>query len=471
MLERREIGSYEALPLAREAWEARIKEGGVSYEDIWNWVLTIDDAGAGSIPTSMGMTWILRNPEMFEFLMVDVTDFLDQTIEVYSQAPADDPARSLSYRLLNCFIISNELVSMIRDDRRLELVSWIYTNCGARNHAWLVAAILNGIGRNEIAQMIIDRLRVVEVKRGMANDVHEFLRLGSDSMANSGIWNNLRLLGVPQSRIMAELSPDKATHPHLVINAFIEQVEGQGVAHNDDRLEYMDLKPWWMLDNDQLVEAIEICAEKSPNEVLRAASNLRLRLPVKSGLLIAGAALGLTNLRQVPMTVLEELPHEAKRAVALRLDPIGEASHWTHYNLATFLLSLCASMDKPEARKFFREVVLEKLGGANTMVVYRAWRRLKLNHADLEHTLRSRLEDNGFLVGTVVRDTFHNRRIGRDEIQMAVKVGSTTFIHERGGHRYYPCEGDEVIFKADGRRLTPYVVVVYFTPIFKDIRD
>lgn len=486
--------SYDRLNAARDAILAKIEDGTAKPEDMLSFALLVDDCGYEVIPQSAGMPWIMANPTKFTEIVGDADLFMQAALHAYdtaceqkaAQTDFESPLLSLPHWFFQGFIQSAELLTLLSPQWRERFIHELYPRFGSWNNGWINAAIMAGVTRQVIAQAIIERLRRTQVRHGMANDVHDFIEYGIGDRHSAPIRSTLHSLGIAVSRgsdLYNRILSDP-THGfdliHQEVLACLTSLKaGDGYTHQNEPFTmnlrkytetekwhycFGDFKPWDMLTNQELSIALAICGSKAPNKLMGARVQMERRLPSAAvDAHIAQAILGLESLDRIPEDELKRLDARTRKALAKRLD-LAHTPHYATRHTFSFLLRLVVDLEG-EGEAFFREVVAPTLTENTISTAFIAWRRLGLSHPQLEDSLEYRLDQAGYWYGTIEQG-----RHPKGGTQMLVHHGHLKMVQARGHHRYFPSEGDLVLYRVDGHYLTPRVVAVYFTPIMKDVR-
>lgn len=499
------IGGYDEIEKVREHFQTLVDLSSATIEDVLNHILTIDNAGHDTIPCSMGMDWIHRNPNAFREVVVNVDRFVTLVLEVANWAqkmqeragdrvhPTIAAGLDLGREFFPSFIMSWRLMRLLSPTMRESFVNEFYPRWGATNNLWITAAFQTGVPRSQIASAIIERLRAVRVERGMANDVDDFLRYGAgDHNDQAAVIVTMRRLGLePTARAQVEEIMNNPLIGFDKIEAMVKEREDalergeqweprsefspSWLNHDADRsseamwsYRFAELKPWLVLSRHELMEALEVCAGKMPGATIAALDTnySARRLGYAEHRRVTQAAiLNMTEMDGVNQEVLSRRLELVERIqLARQLEAPKET--WGAKPLAQFLFKIVYDLDEGERWEFWSQVVKPALENVDASTCYRAWRQLKLENRDIEYRLLQWLEPEGWWVGKI--KCIPHPKGGT---QKGVPVGDEIFVQARDDHRYFPTEGDEVLFKPlNGRRLSPCVTAVYFTPVTKDVQ-
>lgn len=473
----RDIGSYERLDIERKQFEGKIGNRTTTEDDLIAYVLTIDDAGYEIIPSSEGMQWIHRNPDTFVQIVGDVDRFflrilclsgISQDSWEVDETNESRTAHSLRYWFLKSFLLSRTLMRLLSYGMRERYIRLLYPQIGAHNNCWLHAAILNCIPREVIATAILEGLKRDRSEPGMANKVDDFLSYGGGRPEDAPVHVALRSLKVRED-LIDELRSDLKQDPTVGFQE-IEQRLKKGVEPIMVGFHcFPEFKPWFVLNNHELAEALFICAERSPSRVINLMDDHRLTTRLKPDArarLVTHAMTQMKSLSGLNVQRLEQLLNlEARQNLARQLVPVKNYEHYTHKPTAQFLLRILCELPKLERERFWI-VIGTVLEHASASVIYCAWRQLKLDESEVEFRLRCRLEQAGYMTGTIEQGSSPNGGVQ----WMVQSQYQHWYVQSRDQHRYFPKKGDLVLFHTpSGRRLTPFVTAVHFTPIMKDI--
>lgn len=472
-MEARTLGSYDAVRTARAEFEDKVEDNSATRVDLIRYILTIDEAGYETIPTSMGMQWIHRNSQSFQKLVGDVDSFLEHALDLAKVSRTDDVEdiefmdglHALRYWFLRSIICFKELMGLLTQEWRETFVRDIYPKVGASNSTWISAVVLCGVPREMIAQAILKRLEHVKVEKGMANDVEEFLRYGGGGVHDAPIHVALRSLGV-QLGMIEGLHEAIAQDPTAGFTK-IEQHIRMGIQPKETAFGgFPEIPPWFVLNNDELAQALQICAIKAPAETLNILRDERIKPRLKDAdvdTIVTLAYRLMTSLSGVNISTLERLlTFWEREELARQLTPVD--AHYLHKTTAQFLFQIVLELS-PRAKReeFWESVVVPVLKSVPTSTLYCAWRQLMCDEDEIEQTLLRWLDEEDYAIGMICK-----RPHFRGGMQMCVDDGLTRYVQAHGNHRYFPKKGDLVLFKRDGHPLTLKVVAVNFIPVMKD---
>jgi hypothetical protein len=496
--------NHDAVDAARETFKAKVAGGSATWDDIITFILTFSD-GYDYIPYSLGMDWMHRNADEFSVVVKDANAFVERVLAAAdwahskAQSVGDRRHDSISAGLVlgreffRGFIASWRLMRLLTPAMRERFVDEFYPRFGAMNNLWIKAALMNGVPRSRIASAIINRLRATKVEQGMANCVHDFLRHGAGSDRNDQagvVIATLRRLGFKLST--REEIDEIFRNPEIGLRKVEKMVREREEAltngrkwmpkceftpfwlsQNDDSspeamwsYRFAEIRPWVVLTSYELVEALEVCADKMPGHTINALqgeyAEHRLDAAQQSRVLQA-AILKMTRLDGVDEKFLSSRLLLADR-VRLAWQMEKPASAHAIRPLAQFLFRIVCDNPNDSRADFWEKTVVPLLKDADASVCYRAWRQMALVNKGVEKRLRGWLKEQKWRMGAI-------KRIAHPKggTQMAVSEGEQSFVQARDSHDYFPAEGDEVLFRPEsGRRLTPYVTAVYFTPVMKN---
>ncbi len=461
----REIRSSDERDILEAEFRAKIEGCTATKEDVVGYVLTI------CYNESLGMRWIHAHPEEFGGVVGDVDQFMNWVCEISEIDPeaqtdlnvnAWSGNHMLCYWFIQSFIMSAKTLSLLSLTWRERYVFELYPRFGANNHGWIGNALVSGVSRDIIVYAIIERLRRTKVVEGSVNAIHDFLISGDGDQYD--LLTALLSLGVDRKTADTWL-PQLGIDP-LPALVEIESRLRQGIQPNLTR--FPDLKPWAVLSNQELADALLICAEKAPGKTLSTLlwSSVKPRLNLDAvDKIVTCARQNMRSLKDVSVETLERLlTLSGRERLARGLNPVSETRPYLHKATAQFLFRIVVELPQGQREKFWMDVVPYVLKDVRASVLYPAWRQLKLEEHDVETTLLNWLDRENYLVGTIVQGTHP-----KGGIQMMVEVDGHRYVQDRYAHRYYPNKGDLVLFPRTGMSLTPYVTSVAFVPVMKDI--
>jgi len=463
--------AYDRLNARRDEFVAKIDDGTATHADMMNFMLLIDSCGHETVPSSVGMEWIWGNPARFAEIVGNVDEFVHEVCVLLDLAEAE-PAENtweiqqLRYRFFRSFIGNRDLLGLLSPKMREEFVTEFYPRHGAHNNGWISAALRVGVSRETIAHAILTKLRNTEVVRGMASSIGDFVRFGTglnDAPVHSALWS----LGITRDE-MSVLRPAIEADPTNGIAEVTRRLALGIVPRQDQFTGFPEFDPWWVLTNQELEEALLICAAQVPGETMTAIGHAAIakRLDARAKERIQMAVLNsMTSLDGVSIETIERnLSLTGRVMLAMRL--AAGPHEWLRTITAQFLFRIMVELDRSKREAFWVETVERLIVGTSPATLYRTWRQLKLEEPDVEITLRRNLEAANYAIGTVRRG--QNPKGGT---QWMVEIGRFRFVEERNQHRYFPTDGDLVVFSTNGRHLTPTVIVTTFTPVMKEVRD
>jgi hypothetical protein len=387
---------------------------------------SIDTAGHETIPYSIGMRWILRNPVEFMMAVGYAYPFFCQCVD-------------MDY--IDGVLFSEELLRFIPENRRADLVRMILERHTPANNGWVKPCLDAGIPRDELARMVIDKLRAhnAETSRGYWNFLeHDFLRYGAGRVEGNAL--------------------------------------GAGLYFGEEHT------LWSLLTDDQLYEAIVICADKAPgllfsagdiNSRITLVQKLQLRLSKEQVLqLLELAADNLQSMSDVSLDIFGQLPLVHRTQIATKLDG----------GSLELVIQLALEMDNAKGRKFCARYAHRFTNGNAADNMRRLWTPLQnildnctladvatVHKADVaihvQRRLYQRIMDEGFIYAQVEMGSYYNRKAGQHLPQAQVKINGLTYVQDRFQHRYSAKNGEWVIIDPKrGKQLTPKVVSVVFIP-------
>ncbi|HET6747439.1 MAG TPA: hypothetical protein VFH06_05020 [Candidatus Saccharimonadales bacterium] len=377
------------------------REGTVSLELLDTAVESTHPDGYEGIPYSQGVRWISEHTQLF----LELLEAAGSSVEEFYRRHLDN--FHVGEDLLN-----NEwLLLALGDEQRVPFVREVFLAAGAAYDYWLVHALKVGISKDDLAEMIFEKLRQtkVEYRYNVINFTkHAFVGNGSGRVR--------------------------------------QLTNGHGVFEEPDSY-------WGILDDEQLLTAMQIVAKTAPNmlfsgrgsnEWFTTSEKLRLRLgDSKVDALLELAATNLQSFDLVSLDVMAKLPLCVQLDLARRFTPSG-----------TWVIQMALEMDA--ANGGF--ALLKELGDVlrtNSVTTYKWWLtqepdsdNLRLSQ-EIERRLLSALRDEGWLTGTLKTEKYQGRT------QLYVRAGQCKYIKDRrqitydlpGGSRKFPHAGDVVLFR------------------------
>lgn len=385
------------------------REGTVTLELLDIAVESTHPDGYEGIPCSQGLRWISTHTQTF----LELLEAASSSVEEFYR------------RHLNNFHVGHDLLNdewlllALGDERRAPFVREMFLATGDVYDHWLDLALRVNISRGDLAEMILEKLRLttVDLRRNVSN----FTR-----------------------------------------HAFMANGSGRMYRLADGRGGFQELNSYWgILDDEQLLAAMQIVANTTPNllfaptdfnEPFNVSEKLRLRLgDDKVNALLEFAAQNLQSLDLVSQDVLATLPLCAQLGLARRLTPFGT---WT----------IQMTLGMGEAHGGIE--LLRELGGTlktNSVSIYTWWcaQRPESDNrlsTEIERLLVQALKDEGYLTGALMTKTYK----GRSQFQVRGSDGCT-YIKDRhqttyklNGMDVFPDEGDVVLFRqGSGYPLSP----------------
>jgi hypothetical protein len=376
---------------------------------------TEDFCGYETIPTSVGFNWLRKdgNAERFaEFIDGDALDFYNGHLHNYYIT------NILHNLTLFSLIPETERAGFVRDvmDRHTTSGRWVRTVVEA------------GVPPADLAPIILDLLRSTEVNlTGSGTDFlsYEFLEYGAGHISRG-------LTGL-----------HFAEHHTL----------------------------WSVLTDEQFVEAIGICADKAPS-LLFGGPNINSRITLIQKLdarltrsqvddLLEEAANKLPNLGGVSLDALARVPFDVRLALARRLDRPLELVVRLALELGEDDGGMAVYAEFIDS---FAQVTAESYQQLYPLLRPPQKQEMDIVASVINIELVKVLVSSGFVIGTVVNDTFYNKRTGRTQQDLRVGWNGKTYVKDRSLHRPSPVkEGDLVIIDTkSGRHLKPRVIAVDF---------
>jgi hypothetical protein len=502
-----ESESYKRLEQKRDAFLAKINDGSATREDMLSFVLLINHCGYETIPQSDGMQWIRYNVEKFAEIVGDMDEFMEVVMSAYeaalSQREGEDVFRSPLLSLPNWFFQGimrhEELMTLLSLEWREKFVRELLPRFGSTSNGWINVAIMSGVSRKVIATAIVEQLRRIKVSKN-SHDVDDFIKYGSDDRGIDPKYGTLRNLGYSrefQSNAHKEFERDPEFGFRLIRlraircldslaagNGYTHQVEPFSMHHRTYSARekwwycFGDFKPWDMLTDPELTEALLICASKASTEVLRSREKMQKRLNEGTvDKIITCAVTQLKELHRVPESELERLSLEARRSLASRLE-IDSDKHLMDYEIKPilrFLLRLTVDLGDT-GKTFWNEVVKPFITEERIVSAFIEWRRLDLRHDKIDGSLLRQLDEAGCWFGYIQQGKIPSGK-RRGQTQHYVDLHDDgriiRYVCNRDIHRgYYPQVGEEVVFSY--RRATALVhgevYVTIMTPVMRDVR-
>lgn len=402
------ICDYKELGTINDGLDMAAQTGSLTATLLGKAVDTEDSCGYETIPESVGIAWMLRNPEAFGEQIDDALAFYREHLDNYYIA---------------AILRSKDLFELISEGERVRFMRDVIAR-HTTDGRWVRTVIEAGVPRADVAGAILDKLRATDVdlsKSGIDFLSYEFLEYGAGYISRS---------------FFGLVFDDKYTL-------------------------------WSVLSDDEFIEALRICIDKAPNLLfggpdinsrITLIQKLDLRLPRNQvDAILLEAAAKLQNLGHVSIDALDRLPFDVRLDITRRtggpLDLVVRLA--LELGSENGGLALC-----DEFRESF------------ALVNSDTYRRLHpLLRSTNDHTMVSvinpelvnALVSNGFIIGTVIWGTHYHRRTRSVREQLQVEWNRTTYVQSRYQHRYFPKEGDLVIINTKyGHSLAPRVVAVDF---------
>ncbi|PJA45668.1 hypothetical protein CO174_01905, partial [Candidatus Uhrbacteria bacterium CG_4_9_14_3_um_filter_50_9] len=250
-------------------------------------------------------------------------------------------------------------------------ISEIYPRFGASNDGWVSSAIRLGVSRQIIADAILKRMRETD----MAPAFIEYGYADRPSQPWSALWS----LGVSRDQ-MDRLRPQIQQNPSIGVNEIERRLAAGTIPQENDFHSFYGFHLWDVLTNEELYEALMVCAEKSPNRTLKAMDleEVKRRLTLEQIDRIVTAILTkLTSLEHLTLeTVERHYTLSGREIIAHQLKPIK--LDYLSKMTAQFLFKVLCEMQKGKREAFFWDVVVPVVGDVSPVRLYSAWRQLEL---------------------------------------------------------------------------------------------
>jgi len=417
------IRSYDAVHEIERELDQAAANGTLTEERLALALDQSDEAGFETIPYSIGMNWIRRNPQAFARAVEDPFAFICSHLDNYG---------------IRGFLYYEELLKLVAEDRRAELVRAVLMRCTPSNNSWVESCLSVGVSREELAQMMLDKLCGCEVDTTahVWNFLeHDFLRYGAGRVESNRLGGGLRF------------------------------AEGNTL--------------WSLLTDEQLYEAVSICADKAPsllfstgdiNSRITLVRKLRLRLSEATvQQLLLEAAYNLKSLGGVSLDIFSQLPLVDRRLIAEKLDG----------GSLELVIRLALEMGGTQGREFCTKYAERFNDGSAVDNIRRLWAMLAAKYdvsssedvltaevaLHVQRRLIQRLKNEGFIYAQAKMGSYFNRKAGRNLPQAQVEFNGLIYVQDRFQRRYNAKDGDWVIIDPKrGKQLTPKVVSVVFVP-------
>ena len=414
------------------------------------------------IDRSIGFAWLASNSELFNTtatrLGFKVGDFLIE----------HGGLCWVGSRVL----LHSEVVALIPESEREAFVKEIYRRHGAFNNGWIGVVTTAGVPLSTVAELILTKLTAVADNcedSNVVNAVWDFLANHGSTYPGDIHWS--MLTDTRFSEVMGKLA-DREPASFLAQQVCIEGRLGKERYEELARLVEprrhepaphftMSWEPtqWAALSDAQFVQAMSICARKSPVHFFGKRSQIEERIGKDAfNALALEAVLRMDKLSADQQKFVAEQPLPFQLQVARKLNASAE-----------FLIALMLKLNSTDGADLYREksTVFDT---AHIATLYRStW---ALRHQDgkslapwLERELERRLTEAGYIVRTVTEGTFTPRGSSSPQRQLQVVDNGRTYVVERGQRDYYPKAGDVVIIHArSASSLTPRVFAATFLP-------
>lgn len=315
-------------------------------------------------------------------------------------------------------LLRSEILRLVPESERLAFIREAYLKNGARNYGWIDAALEAGVPREAVADLLLEKLRAATADR------------------------------------------DQEYNYATAARDFIEY--GNGDSYRNP--------PWSMLDDARFLEAVRICAEKTPRTVFSRLEKIRRRLDEATiTALRLEAAKRPGAIGELPYEELRRLPYETQFAMVEQLRP-DDASVKAVRLIVNVLMEGTVAAIEPLCARL--DPILAKI---DPVVCYRTtWKDRQESQnrhvaAWFEEKFKGHVRLAGYRIGTVTTGTYADRRSRSPRRQMQVVADGRTYVQSRYQHRYFPGTGDTVIFyPGRGHQLTPLVTAVMFIPAHND---
>jgi hypothetical protein len=394
----------------------------------------INPDGFEGIPFSDGMRWIARHTQAFLELLeaesIGVEEFFQQHLHNHE---------------VDGLLWNSWLLLALGDERRVDFVCEVFLAGGAVNQDWLTAALSAGLTKEQLAEMVLDKLRqdrIHPVYNYVNFTKHEFVGRGSGRIER--LWNG--------------------------------------------SLRFDEYRPtyWSMLSDGQLFEASRIVISKCPGVFFASsqsyhdaclAEKLALRLSDEQvNQLLIEAADAIETLDSVNPKVLKLLPLDVQLKTARRL---AQQDQVVPLWVANMALTIGSENGGLELLSEFEE------GFGSDIAAYQQWYQrcesfikgqepgdLKVVER-VTDLFRQAFKKDGWIFGTLREEVHQSRH------QLYVQAGRRKYVQDRhqttygqsGGMRTFARVGDVVLFRAEsGRMLVPgRVWAVSFTLLHRPL--
>lgn len=396
------LRNYREVRELKEALNDAAANGTLDIEILDEAVLAIDHAGYETIPESIGWPWIKKNHDAFMAVVDDVAEFI---------------RRHLNDEYVYHVLYNAPLLGEVPQDMRTALVRDVLLHSNAGNSYWIRVLVDElDIPAHDLGEIIIEKLAVTSVEPRHYNFVENvFLAYGS---------GHVGCMRHPAGEFMP------------------------GLWRFEERLTL-----WSVLDEEQFVEALSICAAKCPwvffdsytNHELTVTQKLRIRLSDgQFDEILAVASKHLTSLNIVSFELFERLSPENQVALLDRFETIPVIL------LAELALSRGFTGGGIEPCMRFSK----SFANGGDQVVINNYRRLwnKLNAAEDQDMakvildfMQAALTKHNIIYGQLKKGTYFNKRAQRQVEQLFIQHHGVRYVQSRNQHRYFPEEGDMVL--------------------------
>lgn len=397
------IRTYEELGTFKNKLNEAVATGTLTTELLDEAITMVDHAGYETIPESIGWPWISKNHDAVVAVIGDVAEFV---------------RRNLDTEDIDLVLYNTKLLSMVPQKEQFGLVRDVLLDGGVRNSHWARGLIEDlGIPRHDLGEIIIEMLAAATVKpqRRYNFAEHTFLAYGS-------------------GRVGCMRFPAGEFKP--------------GLWRFEETLTL-----WSVLDDEQFMFAMRICAANCPqvffdsysSHELTVAQKLRIRLSDEQfDEILAEASKHLTSLHGVSFELFERLSPENQTTLLDRFDTVPVSL------LAELALRRGFTGGGIELCMRFRQSFTE--GGDQVVIsnYRRLWNRLSTaEDQDMAKAILAFMESSlnlfGVAYGTAVEGTFFNKRLGRELPQVSFRHKGVKYVQKTSQMRYTAKNGDMVL--------------------------
>lgn len=358
---------------------------------------------------SIGGDWIRSHPQMFGALPINHEQFLLEHLLVRSFGES-----IIFYRPVLANVPSASIEGLVR-------TAILTTVAFTKSSSWVQVASSLGVPDQAIAEIIFEKLRTTPTNAGERFEVVSmFLR------------NAVPALGLDD--------PTKAM--------------------------------WSVFSNEQLREALRICLEVSPVNILRSWESIEQAVGEVEAILLANAAADrLLSVETLTIQTLRKLSLSRRMSLCRKIrGPVFGDENGIVASPELVVDTLTAL--RQHGGTFYQEIreVIDRLDAAKFFL---ACYRL----ADVPDWLKAvadiKLAQGGYKKGTIRSREHLSPRFRTYRIQWEVEADDAIYIYDRSDHRHVPRSGDKVIFDHKQARNLSWrdgkpVKLVHFTPINND---